>query len=721
MTASAEIDPITFEVVRGKLAAITDEQALTLKAVSGSPVVTEATDFNNGLYLADGSIATMGRQVLFHTGTMSVVIEHLIERFGDVDGGIRDGDMFIVNDPYRGAVHQPDVSIVAPIFHGGEHVAWAGSCAHQLDVGGMSFGSWAVGATEVQQESMLLPGVKLVRDGELQEDLWQMIMGMSRLPHVLALDLKAMIAANHVAARRLTELIDRYGLAPVQTIMRREIELSERSLRARLRDLPDGVFEAVDFLEHDGHTNRLYEVALTLTKRGDELHFDFAGSSAQAPGFINCTRAGLVGAVMTAMLPILAPDIRWNQGALAPVTIDAPEGSICNATRPAPVSAGTVSAVWVVTNVATQAVARLAACGAETAGEAPGVTKGSMWVLTMAGTDRDGSPFGTFLLDSTIGGAGGYLDHDGLDASGEYPVPRPAVANVESNERGGPLLYLYRRLVADTGGPGRTRGGVAAGVAVTPHDAEALHAMLIGHGVEVPNSTGLFGGLEAACNEGVLYRGGSAAPGDLPFEADSGDRLVALAGAERVPAKLGHFELRAGDVIGYAFQGGGGYGDPLERSVADVVRDVADGFVSVAAAAAVYAVVLDPATLAVDEVGSAERRAAIRRARLGGQSPSRPAPTELDPAAVGGTLRRHDGHWRCRCGQDLGPEHQTFKLRAHTRVVADPHEHGPRVRLHPDLELREHCCPGCATLLESEVARVGEPARVTLSLTAPRA
>jgi N-methylhydantoinase B len=723
MTATG-IDPITFEVVRGKLAAITDEQALTLKAVSGSPVVTEATDFNNGLYLADGSIATMGRQVLFHTGTMSVVIEHLLERFGDRAGGIEDGDMFIVNDPYRGAVHQPDVSIMAPIFHDGEHVAWAGSCAHQLDVGGMSFGSWAVGATEVQQEAMLLPGIKLVRDGELQEDLWQMIMGMSRLPHVLALDLKAMIAANHVAGRRLTELIDRYGSAEVQTIMRREIELSERALRERLSKLPDGTFQASDFLEHDGHTNRLYEIALTLTKHGDELTFDFAGSSPQAPGFINCTRSGLVGAVMTAMLPILAPDIRWNQGALEPVTITAPEGSICNATRPAPVSAGTVSAVWVVTNVAVQAISRLAACGPETATEATAVTKGSMWVLTMAGADRDGGPFGTFLLDSTIGGAGAYLDHDGLDASGEYPVPRPAVANVESNERSGPYLYLYRRLVADTGGPGRTRGGVAAGVAVTPHDAEALHAMLIGHGVEVPNSVGLFGGIEAGCNEGVLYRGAGAdadaaagaATGALPFDAADGDALAQLPGAERVPAKLGHFELGAGDVIAYAFQGGGGYGDPLERAPAAVARDVENGFVSVTAAAAVYGVAIDDDG-SVHEPGTALRRAELRRLRLGGAEPSRPAHDDPADGAVGGVLVRDpDGRWRCRCGFDLGPVDGNFKDRARTRVVA-PHEHGPRIRLHEELELREHCCPACATLLESEVARRGQPSRATITLT----
>ena len=438
---------------------------------------------------------------------------------------------------------------------------------------------------------------------------------------------------------------------------------------------------------------------------------------------------------MTAMLPILAPDIRWNQGTLAPVTITAPEGSICNATRPAPVSAGTVSAVWVVTNVAVQAISRLAACGPETATEATAVTKGSMWVLTMAGADRDGGPFGTFLLDSTIGGGGAYLDHDGLDASGEYPVPRPAVANVESNERSGPYLYLYRRLIADTGGPGRTRGGVAAGVAVTPHDAVVLHAMLIGHGAEVPNSAGLFGGIEASCNEGVLYRGAGAggAVGALPFEAADGDALAQLPGAERVPAKLGHFELGAGDVIAYAFQGGGGYGDPLERAPAAVARDVDTGFVSAAAAAAVYGVVIDDAG-AVDEPGTVARRAAVRRARLGGLEPARAAPPQgsgdVEPARaapplaasadsarlVGGALVAADGRWRCRCGLDLGAQDANFKDRVGTRVV-EPHEHGPRIRLHDELELREHCCPACATLLESELARRDQPSRATISLT----
>src|SRR4051794_5088181 len=167
------VDPISFEVIRHKLQAITEEQAITLKSVSGSPVVTDATDFNNGLYLTDGSIVTMGPQVLFHTGTMSAVIRSITEQFS-ASPGIHEGDMFILNDPYRGAVPQPDVSIVAPVFHKGRHIAWAGSCAHQLDVGGMNFGSWSFKATEIQQEAMLLPGIKLVERGEIREDLWQM-------------------------------------------------------------------------------------------------------------------------------------------------------------------------------------------------------------------------------------------------------------------------------------------------------------------------------------------------------------------------------------------------------------------------------------------------------------------------------------------------------------------------------------------------------------------
>jgi N-methylhydantoinase B len=706
-------DPISFEVIRHKLQAITEEQAITLKSVSGSPVVTDATDFNNGIYLADGSIVTMGPQVLFHTGTMSSVIRSIVDDYAD-SPGIHEGDMFILNDPYKGAVHQPDVSIVAPVFHAGRHVAWAGSCAHQLDVGGMSFGSWSFAATEVQQEAMLLPGVKIVESGEIRKDVWQMIMGMTRLPMVLGLDLKAMIAANNVAIRRLREVMDRYGTATVEAVMRTEIDASEHRLRARLRELPDGIFRAVDFLEHDGHTNALYEIRVAVEKRGDELTFDLSGSSPQAPGFINCTRSGLVGALFTALLPILAPDIRWNAGVLRPVTVKAPDGVICNATWPAPVSSGTVSAVWVATNVAATALSRLAACSPTTAQEAAAVTKGSMMVLTLSGQDRDGGPFGTFLLDSTAGGGGAYADHDGLNASGDYCVPRPSIANVESNEAGGPYLYLYRRLLADTGGAGRQRGGATVGLALTPHDVDKLDAMLIGHGVEVPNSTGLFGGLEGSCNATRLR----PSDGRSPVGRVVGPETLGADGAEvrELGSKPGFFELCAGDVFAYSFQGGGGYGDPIDRDPEEVRADVEAGLVSAEAAERLYGVVLRGS--AVDAAATRAGRAAVRAIRVGGRGPRRgsaPAGTATDGLAIGDHLvHTPDGTIACRCGEPLGTG-GAWKSAAVRRIV-DAGEHGRSIRLHEELELREHACPGCGALLESEVARRAAPDLVSIEL-----
>ncbi|WP_374788892.1 hydantoinase B/oxoprolinase family protein [Brucella oryzae] len=696
------IDPITFEVVRNKLQAITEEQAITLKSVSGSPVVTEATDFNNGLYLADGSIVTMGPQVLFHTGTMSSVIRSINENFSD-NPGIREGDMFILNDPYRGAIHQPDVSIVAPVFHNGRHVAWAGSCAHQLDVGGMSFGSWAIGATEIQQEAMLLPGIRIVEGGVLRQDLWQMIMGMTRLPHVLGLDLKAMIAANNVAVRRLVELMDRYGGDVVDTIMREEIASSERQVRQVLSSLPDGVFRARDYIEHDGHDNVLYQVCVTATKKGDRLTLDMTGTSPQAPGFINCTASGMRGAALTGLLPILAPRIRWNEGIMRAVDFVAPEGILCNATWPAPISSGTISTAWIVQNVVVAALSRMVACSPEHRNEGQAVTKGHMMVMTLAGKDRDGAPFGTFLLDSTAGGGGAFPDHDGLDGSGDYCVPRPAIANVEANEGNGPFLYLFRSFVRDTGGPGRQRGGAGTALAIVPYGTDGLQAMMLGHGVEVPNSTGQFGGLPGACGRNILLRDA----GDPATIAGLAGNMAALldVGVEQLGPKPGRMGLSQRDVLGYAFQGGGGYGDPLERDLAAVLVDVLNGHVSVEAARAQYGVIIVDDRVAAAET-EAERHA-IRTRRLGGNAPQR--------VARAGEMQVANGRFRCGCGCDLGPTDEDWKVRARSYRV-EPSSYGPHIRTHADLELREHVCTDCGSLLEAETVRKGDASLVTCLL-----
>jgi N-methylhydantoinase B len=709
-TAAVDIDPITFEVVRHKLQAITEEQAITLKSISGSPVVTDATDFNNGLYLADGSIVTMGPQVIFHTGTMSTVIRHIIERY-EKNPGIREGDMFILNDPYRGAIHQPDVSIVAPIFAGGSRIAWAGSCAHQLDTGGMSFGSWAYAATDVQQEAMLLPGVKIVEGGEIHEDIWQMIMGMTRLPEIVGLDLKGMIAANNVASRRLHELFARYGEETVLAVMHAEIGASERRMRERLRSLPDGIYRARDYIDHDGLANRLYRVCLAVGKRGDELTFDLTGTSPQAPGFINCTWSGMKGALLTGLLPILAPDIRWNEGVLRPVSITAPEGIVCNARWPAPVSGATVSTVWIVMNVAVAALSRLVSTSPQMVREAQAVTKGQMSVLTFGGRDRDGSTFGAFLLDSMAGGGGASIDQDGLDGSGDYDVPRPSIANVESNESSSPILYLFRSFVPDTAGPGRMRGGSTTAVAITPHGVEGFDATLIGHGVEVPNSLGLFGGLPGACATHYLSRSDDE-PEKLIDRYTEAGKVTADASAQDLGAKPGSFHIGRGDVLSYTFQGGGGYGDPLRRDPARVARDVKLGHVSAHSASKHYGVVLTGGG-DVDERATSAKRLALRAARIGAKPEA--IPPDDQQADRPDFFIGPDRHFRCCCGEDFGRADQDWKERAKRRVVP-PESCGPHVRLHEELELREFTCARCGTLLELEVCRKDEESLRTVEL-----
>ncbi|WP_436698787.1 hydantoinase B/oxoprolinase family protein [Nocardioides sp. BYT-33-1] len=711
--STTALDPITFEVIRNKLSAITEEQATTLKNVSGSPVVTEATDFNVGIYLGDGSVVTMGPQVLFHSGSMASVVRNIIADCEE-NPGIAEGDMFVLNDPYKGALHQMDVTFVAPVFAEGRRVAWVGACAHQIDVGGMNFGSWSLAARGIQEEAMLLPGIKLVEGGEIRADLWSMLMGMTRMPTTVGLDFKAMIAANNVAAGRLTELFERYGLDTVLEVMAHELDHSERELRQVLSTLPDGVFRAVDWIEHDGHENRLYEFRLTVTKTGDALDFDFTGTSEQAPGFINCTYSGLVAGVFTALLPTLAPNLRWNEGLLRPVSITAPQGTVANATWPAPVSSATVSAVWVVTNVAFGALSRLVTTAPEVARHGAGVTKGSMSVMVLSGLYPDGDPYGNFLLDSTAGGGGAYRDHDGLTASGDFCVPRPAIANVESHEADGQILFLYRGIVPDSSGPGRQRGGSTVGLALTPHGTDQLQAMLIGHGVEVPNSAGIFGGMEGSCNRNeLLHRVDGVSPVGRVHSA--ADHATWTGERETMNAKPGFFTLRRGDVVSYSFQGGGGYGDPIDREPAQVAQDVATRQVGRETAADIYGVVLDDA-LAVDDAATDARRAAIRAERLGSAPALATGSADSeDGRCLTPDLRvAADGHVRCTCGHDLGAG-ADWKRSAHRRTVP-ARAHGPLLRLHEELELREYVCPGCARLLESNVARVGAADLITSEL-----
>lgn len=695
------VDPVTFEILRHKLQSINEEQAIALKDVSVSPIVTAASDFNNALYTADGRVASMGPQVVFHSGAMPVVLRHVMEAFGPQEIG--DGDMFVVNDPYYGAVHHPDVSLVAPIFHGPELIAWAGVAAHQVDMGGMSVGSISALAREKQQEGLMMPPIKLVEGGRLREDVWRLILNMSRQPQMVGLDIRGFIASNAVARVRLRELIDRYNADTVTTVMEELIRYSERRVRERLRSLPDGEFRTRGFLDHDGMENRVYRTDVRLEKDGDVLRFDMRDSSPQAPTYINCTEGALVGAIFGGTAPTLAAGIPWNHGILNAIEVIAPPGLIVNAQRPAATGAATIGQGWTIMSVASHAVSKLLAFSDELRHHSCAITHGTFAALFSGDRNQHGEPYGTQLIDAQIGGGGASAVSDGIDQSGALVAPRPHIANVETNEMHGPMLFLFRCFFSDSGGDGAHRGGRAAGTAWTPHGVQRLRNSVTAHGVEVPVSFGQFGGMPGICNRQLVIRGTRVRElyehGALPLTPEdllSPIDLEALGGeVEVLEAKVPEFELVPGDVVLYTWQGGGGYGDPLERDPALVARDVELGIISGARAREVYGVPGD--------------RDALRRERLTGSIPP-PAPIDTpagDPQGqIGLSLRLAEGpsgrQIECVCGQVLATGSRSWKDGAATcRLEGAALPRG--VVVHASLELLAYLCPACGRRHSTEV------------------
>ncbi|MSW97693.1 MAG: hypothetical protein F2808_04835, partial [Actinobacteria bacterium] len=340
---------------------------------------------------------------------------------------------------------------------------------------------------------------------------------------------------------------------------------------------------------------------------------------------------------------------------------------------------------------------------------------GHMSIMVISGMDRDGLPYGNFLLDSMAGGGGAYNDHDGLTGSGDFCAPRPTITNVETHEANGPILYLYRSIMQDSAGAGRQRGGYGAGLAITPHDTDSLVAMMVGHGIEVPNSAGIFGGFEGACgiNEKLEKVEGLSPVGRVSSFDDHaqwpGQRVD-------VGAKPGFVPLTGGEVISYTFQGGGGYGDPLERDIDAVTQDVNEGYLSGDEASKVYGVVFN-AQGVMDVGGTEERRASIRAERVGSSrlSPSGALNAKRSGRALTPELSvNQDKTIRCSCGHSFGPG-PDWKAGSAKRVVPSV-DHGRHVRTHVELEIREYSCPGCGTLLESNVSRIGAPDLITSEL-----
>jgi N-methylhydantoinase B len=693
--SNANISAVTFEVIRNRLVAVAEEMRIALQSVSGSPTVTEASDFFTGLFLPDGSVVSMGFQVSFQAPVSGTVIRHIN---GKPHLKVRDGDMFIGNDPYIGALHQNDVQMIGPIYAGDNIIAWAGVQAHQTDVGGMDFASWCPRAKNVYQEGIRIPCVKLVDRGELREDVLEMITTASRLPDALGLDIRAFIATLNVARNRVGDLVSRYGAAVIAQAMQRMIESSEARTRARLSELPDGEFHACDFLEHDGHNNVLYKVDVKLTKRGDRMTLDYSGSSKQAPGFINATRAGLMGGACGSVLTTLGWDIQWNQGVLKTAEVIAPDGLICTAQFPAPVGSATVETVWVVSNATMLALNKLLATSPKYRHRTQTISDGCMATFNLGGINQFGEPFGLHLMDPLAAGSGAWATKDGVNAGGPITSPVSAIADVERNEQVSPLFYLHRRLAPDTAGAGKFRGGVSAEVALTLGGIARAEALVMTHGAEVPNTMGLGGGWPGATVRQSFGRG-----------AVHDGRPLQEGRWEVFGPKPGLMEMTNCDIFAVTWQGGGGWGDPIERDPGEVARDLAAGWVSMQAAKEIYGVLTKDGQ--VDVVATGAQRKALRQGRVGKFVNDETKCTRGKPiGSISESLlivRDDKGtHIATKAGYILS----TGSTRWRSGAVAATFDTLPpeyRIALHEDLSVTAYYCPATGTLLSVDVHRRG--------------
>jgi N-methylhydantoinase B len=563
----------------------------------------------------------------------------------------------------------------------------------------------------------MMPPIKLIERGRLRQDVWRLILNMTRQPQIVGLDLRGFIASNAVGRDRLRELIAGYGAETVTTVMEELIRYSERRMRERLRTLPDGEFRARGWIDHDGISNRIYRVDVRLEKRDDTLLCDLSESAGAAPTYLNCAEGALVGAIFGGVAPFLGAGIPWNQGILNAVEVVATPGSMVNARPPTATGAATIAVGWTVMTVAGIAVSKLLAFSDELREHSFAATHGTFAALFTGDRNQHGEGYGNQLIDAQIGGGGASATADGLDQSGGLPAPKPHIANVEANELHGPFLFLYRAFFRDTGGDGALRGGRAAGTAWTPHGVERLRNAITAHGVEVPVSYGLFGGLPGVCNRQLIVSGSRVhdlyLDGELPLELESVLEpldLDRLGGEVRVlEAKVDEFPTTPGDVVQYTWQGGGGYGDPLARPVERVERDVEDGVVSADRAAAVYGVVPG------DRASTEERRARLLQERLerasaaaesgGGQ---RGTPVGRIGLALALSRGASGLQIECECGHVFGSAAANWKERAaRRRLEGDDLPAG--IVVHDDLELVEYLCPACGRRHAADVQERGLP------------
>jgi N-methylhydantoinase B len=561
--------PITVEVVRNAIVAYADEMANALSRAAYNMMIYEVRDYCCGLLDAQARMISQNRGGLpIFLADLGVAVADGIARYG-LDG-FEPGDVVVMNQGEICGQHLNNVVVYSPCFHDGEIVGFAANRAHWVDIGGMRQGFGSTGSTDIYAEGLQMRSLKIYEAGRRNETLWQIIRDNVRYPDAALGDLRAQIASCQLGARRYGELLARYGRATAEACIAKIWDQAELAARQVVEQIPDGTYAAESFLDNDGRNlDRLIRVKVAVHVSGSRMTIDYTDMHPQVPSPMNSGRSGGIAAARVAFKALTSPDLDVNEGCFRPLVVDLPDGTILSAKPPAALGLWSIALPTVIDTI-------LKALAPAVPHLVPAAHKGDMGGCSFFGFRPDGSRF--ILMNIFGGGWGGRPNEDGESAS--VSVCQGDVRNtpVELQEIKYPFLIEQHRLRPDSGGAGRFRGGF--GLELTYQALQDCKANINCDRTRDP-PWGLHGGLPGATNCSVVRR--------------------AADGSERVVYKATEIEIAAGDTVTFLTAGGGGFGDPRERSPEAVARDVAEGLVSPQAAARHYGSDQDEAPAAVTE------------------------------------------------------------------------------------------------------------------------
>ena len=576
------LDPITLEVVRNRLDAIAQEMQDALVRSGYSNIIKEGHDCSAALFDRKGEVIAQATALPAQLGCLPSAVRRVLQEHAP--DTMADGDTFILNDPYDGGTHLPDIALISPVVHESRVVAFAACIAHHQDIGGKTPGSLPTDSTDIFQEGLRIPLVKLYDAGKPNPVVHAFIERNVRIPHIVLGDLGAQLAGLNVGKGRLDRLFREHGDTTLSAYMAALLDRAETLTRRAIGRIRPGSYSFEDYLDSDGiDPDKLVRIRATVTIKDSDLCIDFAGSDAQVKGPVNADKAAVMSAVYFVAKAIGDATAPNNGGCYRPIHVHLPEGSVVNPRSPAPVNGRTIT----MKRIADTILGALVPAMPE---KIPAAPSGLVRVLVFGGNDpATGRTF--VCTDFSTGGTGGQPAHDGVDSL-ETDIANTMNMPAESLELHYPLRVHRNALVSDSGGAGRHRGGLGVEREIELLRGEAT--VTLREDRHRTRAWGLYGGEPPPFARAEVQR------------AD-GRRTS-------IPSK-GVFRLSAGERIHCWATGGAGYGDPLQRDPALVLQDVINGKVSARAATESYGVVVDSSATRIDEAATATARAALQDSR----------------------------------------------------------------------------------------------------------